>query len=166
MLILKLEGEEFWDEIKNEFVYSDPTEVKMEHSLVSIYKWESKYHVPFLGREHEKTPEEFVEYIRFMILSKNADNDTIRRIITSKEHMETIKKYMDDTMTATKFSKRQQAQAKINQGGGIFFNRNTDQQNIIAMRRLSFIIYSCPKDMYSSKLKQIMEKAKEIITKY
>ena len=56
--------------------------------------------------------------------------------------------------------------SKINQGGGIFFNRNTDQQNIIAMRRLSFIIYSCPKDMYSSKLKQIMEKAKEIITKY
>ena len=56
--------------------------------------------------------------------------------------------------------------SKINQGGGIFFNRNTDQQNIIAMRRLSFIIYSCPKDMYSLKLGQIMEKAKEVITKY
>ena len=56
--------------------------------------------------------------------------------------------------------------SKINQGGGIFFNRNTDEQNIIAMRRLSFIIYSCPKDMYSLKLSQIMEKAKEVITKY
>ena len=56
--------------------------------------------------------------------------------------------------------------SKINQGGGIFFNRNTDQQNIIAMRRLSFILYSCPKDMYSLKLGQIMEKAKEVITKY
>ena len=117
MLILKLEGEEFWDEVNEKFIYSDPTEVKMEHSLVSIYKWESKYHVPFLGREHEKTPEEFMEYIRFMILSKNADNDTIRRIITSREHMEAIKAYMDDPMTATKFSKQQQARAKINQGG-------------------------------------------------
>ena len=66
MLILKLEGEEFWDDKKEEFVYSDPIEVKMEHSLVSINKWESKYHVPFLGREHEKTPEEFIDYIRFM----------------------------------------------------------------------------------------------------
>ena len=54
---------------------------------------------------------------------------------------------------------------KINQGGG-FFSKNTDETNIIAMRRLSFIIYSCPKDMYSLKLKQIMEKAKEVITKY
>ena len=104
MLILKLEGEEFWDEVNEKFIYSDPTEVKMEHSLVSIYKWESKYHVPFLGREHEKTPEEFMEYIRFMILSKNADNDTIRRIITSREHMEAIKAYMDDPMTADRKS--------------------------------------------------------------
>ena len=56
--------------------------------------------------------------------------------------------------------------SKINQGGGIFFNRNTDAQNIIAMRRLSFIIYSCPKDTYALKLSQIMEKVKEVITKY
>ena len=56
--------------------------------------------------------------------------------------------------------------SRINQGGGIFFNRNTDQQNIIAMRRLSFILYSSPKNMYSLKLGQIMEKAKEVITKY
>ncbi len=55
---------------------------------------------------------------------------------------------------------------KINQGGGLFFSKNTDQLNIIAMRRLSFIIYSCPKNYYALKLKQIMEKAKEVITKY
>ena len=55
---------------------------------------------------------------------------------------------------------------KINQGGGLFFSKNTDQLNIISMRRLSFIIYSCPKNMYALKLGQIMEKAKEVITKY
>lgn len=117
MLILKLEGEEDWDEVQEKFVYSDQAEIKLEHSLVSINKWESKYHVPFLGREHEKTPEEFIDYIRFMSLSKNITDDIIRRIITSKEHLESIKAYMDDPMTATTFSKRQQAQARINQGG-------------------------------------------------
>ena len=117
MLVLKLEGKEFWDDKKEEFVKTEPTEVKLEHSLVSIYKWESKYHVPWIGREHEKTPEEFVEYIRFMILSKNADDDTIRRIVTSKKHVEAIKAYMEDPMTATKFSKQQQARARLNQGG-------------------------------------------------
>ena len=55
---------------------------------------------------------------------------------------------------------------KINQGGGLFFSKNTDQQNIISMRCLSFIIYSCPKNTYATKLSQIMEKAKEVITKY
>ena len=55
---------------------------------------------------------------------------------------------------------------KINQGGGLFFSKNTDQLNIISMRRLSFIIYSCPKNTYALKLGQIMEKAKEVITKY
>jgi hypothetical protein len=55
---------------------------------------------------------------------------------------------------------------KINQGGGLFFSKNTDQLNIISMRCLSFIIYSCPKNTYALKLGQIMEKAKEVITKY
>ena len=91
MLVLKLEPEEFWDEVKQEFVYSDPVEVKLEHSLVSINKWESKWHVPF--------------------------DDTLRRIVTSEKHMTSIKNYMDDSMTATKFSKQQQAQARIHQGG-------------------------------------------------
>jgi hypothetical protein len=117
MLILKLDGEEFWDEGKQEFVYTEPIEVKLEHSLVSINKWESKWHVPFLGREHEKTPEEFVDYIRFMILSKNVNEDIIRRIITSESLMKQIHAYMDDSMTATKFSKKQQAAARVNQGG-------------------------------------------------
>lgn len=117
MLVLKLEGEELWDDINEEFIHTEPMEVKLEHSLVSINKWESKWHVPFLGREHEKTPEEFVDYIRFMILSKNANDDVIRRIVTSESLMTQIKNYMDDSMTATKFSKRQQAAARVNQGG-------------------------------------------------
>lgn len=53
---------------------------------------------------------------------------------------------------------------KMNQGG--FFTKNTDQFNIKAMRRISFIIYSCPKDTFASKLGVILEKVKEMITKY
>lgn len=117
MLILKLDGEEFWDEEKQEFVYTEPIELRLEHSLVSINKWESKWHVPFLGREHEKTPEEFVDYIRFMILSKNIDDDIIRRVVTSEDALKQIKAYQEDPMTATTFSKKQQAVARLNQGG-------------------------------------------------
>ena len=54
---------------------------------------------------------------------------------------------------------------KMNQSGGLF-SKNNEQFNIIAMRRLSFIIYSCPKDAFSNKLMIIMEKIKELITKY
>ena len=117
MLVLKLEGEELWSDELQEFTNSEPIEVKLEHSLVSINKWESKWHVPFLGKEHEKTPEEIIDYIKFMILSKNIDDDVIRRIITSQELMQQIKDYMDNPMTATVFSKQQQAQARIHQGG-------------------------------------------------
>lgn len=53
---------------------------------------------------------------------------------------------------------------KMNQSG--FFVKNTDQFNIKAMRRISFIIYSCPKDTFSTKLGIIMDKVKETITKY
>ena len=117
MLVLKLEGEELWSDELQEFTNSEPIEVKLEHSLVSINKWESKWHVPFLGKEHEKTPEEMLDYIRFMILTKNVDDDVVRRIASSTDAMTKIKDYMNDSMTATVFSKQQQAQARIHQGG-------------------------------------------------
>ena len=54
---------------------------------------------------------------------------------------------------------------KMTQGTGLF-SKNNEQFIIIAMRRLSFIIYSCPKDTFSSKLMIIMEKIKEMITRF
>ena len=68
MLELHIRGRESWDEEKEEFLY-DSADVKLEHSLVSLSKWESKYCKPFLSRE-EKTSEETIDYIRFMALNE------------------------------------------------------------------------------------------------
>ena len=70
---------EFFDEEKNEFVYSKPQEVTLEHSLISISKWESKWHIPFLDEKHEKTTEEFIDYVRCMSLS-NLPEETFENI--------------------------------------------------------------------------------------
>ena len=50
MLKITIPGQEFWDEGKEEFVSTKGTTLQLEHSLVSLSKWESKWHKPFLGR--------------------------------------------------------------------------------------------------------------------
>jgi hypothetical protein len=47
-----------------------------------------------------------------------------------------------------------------------FFSKGTDKFKIKALRRVSFILYSCNKDTYSNKLGLILEKVKEVITSY
>ena len=47
MLTLTIPGEQSWDPVKAEFHYTAPTELKLEHSLLSLAKWESKWHIPF-----------------------------------------------------------------------------------------------------------------------
>ena len=63
MLKIVIPGREFFDENKNEFVYTKDQEVTLEHSLISISKWESKWHKPFLDEKHMKTDEEFIDYV-------------------------------------------------------------------------------------------------------
>ena len=100
MLELHIRGRESWDEEKEEFLY-DSADVKLEHSLVSLSKWESKYCKPFLSRE-EKTPEETIDYIRFMAL--NEVSHDVFDFLTESD-MRKIEKYIESPMTATTFSK-------------------------------------------------------------
>lgn len=71
MLTLKIGGTELFDEEHQTFSTVDTTVVQLEHSLVSLSKWESIHTKPFLG-ESEKTPEETLDYIRAMILPPNS----------------------------------------------------------------------------------------------
>ena len=74
---------DLWDEGKEEFVSRKGARIKIEHSLVSLAKWEQHYHKPFLGQSG-KTFEESVYYIKCMTLTQNVP-DSVYLNIGSKE---------------------------------------------------------------------------------
>lgn len=101
MLRLEISPQEFFDEERQEFVSSKGQILQLEHSLVSISKWESKWKKPFLSKE-DKTYEETIDYIRCMTITQNVDSDVYRGI--TQEHIRMINEYTADTMTATFFT--------------------------------------------------------------
>lgn len=100
MLTVHIPAAELWNETTNEFMYTSECTLQMEHSLVSISKWESKWHKPFLSKE-DKTPEEMQDYIRCMLITQNVPEKTIRDLPPSA--LKQIKDYINDPMTATWF---------------------------------------------------------------
>ena len=116
MLTIKIDGhdaEELFDEVTNEFIPQPamkPQTLQLEHSLIAISKWESKWCKPFFLR-NEKTSEETLDYIRCMTINQNVDSRVYRYLTDSD--IEKIKKYIDSPMTATKIYEREQ-QGRIN----------------------------------------------------
>ena len=96
--------EEFNEET-SEFIYtmiSKEQTLQLEHSLVSLSKWESKWCKPFLTKE-DKTEEELLDYIKFMTLTQNVKPEVYNRLTDDNIHR--IKNYINAPMTATTFSK-------------------------------------------------------------
>ncbi len=94
---------ESWDEEREEFVYctsGKAYELQLEHSLVSISKWESKWCKSFLSSE--KSSEEFLDYIKCMTLTPHVPDDVYDRLTT--ENVNAISEYVNAPMTATTFS--------------------------------------------------------------
>ena len=91
-----------WDEFKEEFVYVDfkETKLQLEHSLISLKKWEQIWHKPFLATK-DKTYEEIRSYIQCMTLNHGVEGVIYDWI--SKDQVEDIVKYIEDDMTATWF---------------------------------------------------------------
>lgn len=102
MFQLMIPGKELWDEKKEEFVHTKDVTLCLEHSLVSLSKWEAKWHKPFLGKG-EKSPEETVDYIRCMTLTQNVNPSVYDWI--DENAMKQVSDYIADPMTATWFSK-------------------------------------------------------------
>ena len=102
MLQIIVPERELWDEKKEEFVYIKKQKLQLEHSLVSISKWESKWCKPYLSKEN-KTHEEIIDYIRCMTITQNVDPYVYYAL--SNDNMEQIQKYINAPMTATTFSK-------------------------------------------------------------
>lgn len=98
MLQITVPGGEFFNEATGEFTYGKEQTLKLEHSLVSLSKWESKYHKPFLTKE-VKTAEEMLYYIKCMTLTQNVDPEVYTRLTAA--NIDAINEYIDDPMTAT-----------------------------------------------------------------
>lgn len=101
MLTIMVGATDVYDESADQFSTQGGVELQLEHSLVSLSKWESKFEKPFLDNK-SKTPEEILEYIRCMIVTPNPPEDFLQKL--SKENLEAINVYIDRKMTATWFS--------------------------------------------------------------
>lgn len=101
MLTIYVEPNEIF--VNEEFITFDHKQViHLEHSLVSIQEWESKWHKPFLSNKDEKTHEELIDYIRCMTLNKDVDEKAY--LFISDTNMNAITAYLSDPMTATTFN--------------------------------------------------------------
>lgn len=99
MLSINIDQVELFNEQTNEFFYLKPIVLKLEHSLISISKWEAKWHKPFA--DSQKTDAEMRDYIRCMTL--NGDLHPAYYSKLSKEDITKIENYINDEMTATTF---------------------------------------------------------------
>lgn len=97
MLEITIKAKELYDEEKNEFIDLKPQTLKLEHSLLSVSKWESKWHKAFLTKEN-KTFEETLDYIRCMTINTV---DPYVYYLLSDDEIKTIYSYIENPMTAS-----------------------------------------------------------------
>lgn len=100
MLSIIVTGTELFDEETQTFSTIGDEILELEHSLVSLSKWESKFQKPFLSNE-EKSGEELIWYVRFMMLNKFQDPSKAFQL--SKENISVINAYIDSPESATTF---------------------------------------------------------------
>lgn len=101
MLSLTIPESEQWDESKQEFIRTKSVVLQLEHSLISISKWESKWQKVFLSKE-EKSVEETIDYVRCMTIG-TVDPDVY--YFLSSENFRQINQYIESPMSATFFAK-------------------------------------------------------------
>ena len=87
--------------------------MQLEHSLLSISKWESKWCKAFLESREEKTYEEVIDYIKCMTLNKNVSDDVYRCL--TQENITAINDYIAAPMTATYFSNNERGKRNSEQ---------------------------------------------------
>ena len=108
MLQITIPATEQWDEQLQQFVNTKEQTLQLEHSLVSLSKWESKWNKAFLSK-NEKTLEETLDYIKCMTINQNVNPDVYRCL--NADHIEKINRYIEAPMTATTFNDQKQSKA-------------------------------------------------------
>lgn len=124
MLLLELTPVECFDEDAGVFYYAFPWakdvhvpedqvyKIQLEHSLLSLSRWEEKWKVPFLYEKTEKTTEQTLDYIRFMTITKNVPPELYANLTT--DQIIKITSYIEDSHTATWFNEKQAGGKKGN----------------------------------------------------
>jgi len=98
MLNVTIPAAEYYDNKLNEFVNTKRQDLQLEHSLVSVSKWEAKWCKPFIGKSM-MTAEETFDYIRCMSLTQNVDPMIFKNV--PREVLNEVTKYIEAPMTAT-----------------------------------------------------------------
>lgn len=101
MLQITIPEREAFDSEASTFVYMKKEFLQLEHSLVSLSKWESKWCKPFISKD-PRSREEFLDYIRCMTITQNVNPDVY--LYLSKETITEIEEYINAKMTATWFN--------------------------------------------------------------
>ena len=99
--MIHVPAQEFFNNETQTFLNLKETTFKIEHSLVAIAKWESKWHVAFLDDNVEKTDEMIIDYIKCMTISQNVNPEIYDHL--PQETLKEINDYIGDPMTATTF---------------------------------------------------------------
>lgn len=102
MITVTIPPRELFDEANSEFINFNGATLQMEHSLISLSEWESRWKKPFLDKPEERTNEELLDYFRCMTINKNVDPNAYR--LMTQENVNKIIAYINDPMTATWFS--------------------------------------------------------------
>lgn len=107
MLKITIPPCELYDHVKAEFIQFKGMELTLEHSLLSISKWEAKWKKPYMDPvpSHQKSVEEFYDYIKCMTLTPNVD--PIAYTALTVQNIKEISDYIRDPMTATWFSRKE-----------------------------------------------------------
>ena len=118
MLEIVVPETELYNEDGGRFVIVKETTLQLEHSLISISKWESKWHKPFLKQTEKRTVEEMKDYVKCMTLTQKVPDITFDCL--TEENLLAIKKYINDPMTASTVSKNDsKASSGVNNGTSI-----------------------------------------------
>lgn len=89
---------EGYDDATNKFTDIPICDLELEHSLLSLSKWESIWEVPFISTE--LTSEQTLSYIEQCILN---DYDPSNLKYMSQKNLEDFSEYIQRPMTAKKF---------------------------------------------------------------
>ena len=104
MLTIEVPKTRLFRPADNSFIYVEPETLQMEHSLLSISKWESKWHIPFMDKRPNAQPlagDRLLSYLECMTIGKARDPMVYAAIMTRKDLIAQISAYIEDPMTAT-----------------------------------------------------------------